>query len=936
EIRYPALQIKKFSNYVKTTKYTILTFIPLNLWQQFHRLSNCYFLLGMIATMTGYSSINPISQAMPLIFVLGVTAIKDAFSDYNRHKQDKKVNLEYYTIYRDKKLQRIYCQDINPGDIIILEKDDKIPADCLLMSSSSEENECYIETSDLDGETNLKHCVALPQLSFLRCIDEFSEIECIVKCEPPNDSFSSFDGTIKLHKIDNFKTNAFGKELAICSNQILFRGSVLRNTNCIYAMSLYTGKDTRIFLNSKQTGLKFSSMEQRINLLLVIIILVNILLLAYSISMDVKYKRRLRKNRYNKFSRSYHWYLDKQENHSLFDDSIKSFFSFFGLYSYLIPLSIFVTLEAIRVLQTKFMEWDHQLLGKRTYKTITQVEWVPMKANSFNLGDDLGRVEFIFSDKTGTLTQNCMKLSKWFINGQIFDGANDPKCLSKIIHAQKMIDYVKEYCRAITTCNTVMPILNHQNFHITYESQSPDEVALIQGLSRCGVRLLTHTKHELSAQVFGEYEKYTIEILTEFSSERKRMSILVKDQNNEYTLYCKGADDVILERLSNDPNVNSEQLIHSTKTALKEFGQSGLRCLVIAMHKFNEEEVKQILEQYKIAENSIGNRTQNINKVVNSIERDLKLLGVTAIEDQLQDNVPETIDYLIHSGIKFWLLTGDNQDTAINIGTSSKLLTKDMNVMIINAHSASHCGRLLDKQINLMKERGEWGKLHFTKPINDPVLYKKSKKESMSILQKKFVELGIRCHVVICCRATPSQKAKVVNIIKTNLNKMTLAIGDGANDVAMIQKAHIGIGIIGREGAQAMRASDYAILEFKFLKTLLCIHGRYSLLRVSKMIYHSFYKNFVFTLIQFFYITVSYWSGTSAYESYFRMSFNTFYTTVFIYILACSDRDVSTNSINKIPELYRQINNKTKGYFTGLKSLGWLIDAIWHSIGKNR
>jgi len=316
-----------------------------------------------------------------------------------------------------------------------------------------------------------------------------------------------------------------------------------------------------------------------------------------------------------------------------------------------------------------------------------------------------------------------------------------------------------------------------------------------------------------------------------------------------------------------------------------------------------------------------------------------------------------------------------------------------MNVMIINAHSASHCGRLLDKQINLMKERGEWGKLHFTKPINDPVLCdqenfrfknnksieslweknalvvsgttlkfifdqdtlsttsnqvnnmnklnstlpkvdedgniiengktvknlipgldmisfirwikkmrqnrkrsrtvypasdpgneyyrndgnksifsmisstfsqgdKKSKKESMSILQKKFVELGIRCHVVICCRATPSQKAKVVNIIKTNLNKMTLAIGDGANDVAMIQKAHIGIGIIGREGAQAMRASDYAILEFKFLKTLLCIHGRYSLLRVSKMIYHSFYKNFVFTLIQFFYITVSYWSGT--------------------------------------------------------------------------
>jgi len=316
--------------------------------------------------------------------------------------------------------------------------------------------------------------------------------------------------------------------------------------------------------------------------------------------------------------------------------------------------------------------------------------------------------------------------------------------------------------------------------------------------------------------------------------------------------------------------------------------------------------------------------------------------------------------------------------------------------MIINAHSASHCGRLLDKQIAKMKERGEWGRLFLGKPnCNDAALSdqenftpkdnrsiehlwkknalvvsgttlkyifdqdilppssnqanmnklnstlpkldedgnviengrslikfnqlldidkisfirwikslsnrkrlktvypsnddegntynerndgtkslfstvsshmstgdKKSKKESMSLLQKKFVELGVRCHVVICCRATPSQKAKVVNIIKTSLNKMTLAIGDGANDVAMIQKAHIGIGIIGREGTQAMRASDYAILEFKFLKTLLCIHGRYSFLRVSKMVYHSFYKNIVLSVIQFLYMFVSYWSGS--------------------------------------------------------------------------
>ncbi|OUM64839.1 hypothetical protein PIROE2DRAFT_25148, partial [Piromyces sp. E2] len=839
-------------NYVKTTKYTIFTFIPLNLWQQFHRLSNCYFLFGILATMTGYSSIDPASQAIPLIFVLGVTAIKDAFSDYNRHVQDKKANLEYYTIFRNGKIQKIYCQDINPGDILILEKDDKIPTDSLLISSSNEENECYIETSDLDGETNLKHCVSLPQLSFIRSIDEFNNIECIVKCEPPNDSFSSFDGTITLHKLNSSSASSQESKLPICSNQILFRGSVLRNTNCIYALSLYTGKNTRIFLNSKQTGLKFSSTEHRINLFLVIIIIFNIILLSVSIFIDVKYKRRLKKNRskYGSLSRAYHWYLDKYENQSVFEDSIKSFFSFFGLYSYLIPISIFVTLEGVRVLQTKFMEWDHRLMGKRI-----------VAANSFNLGDDLGQVEYIFSDKTGTLTQNCMKLSKWCINGKIFDGANDKECLTNIVRIKresvddfKMIDFVYEYCRAITTCNMVIPTLNHQNYNIAYESQSPDEVALIQGLTHCGVRLLTHTKHDISIQLFDSYEEFSIEMLTEFSSERKRMSILVKDKDNNYTLYCKGADDVIMERLSTDPTINSEKIISSTRSALKEFSQNGLRCLVVAMRKFSQDEIVDFLEQYKLAENSIGNRVQNVNKVVNSIEKHLKLLGVTAIEDQLQDEVPETIDYLIHCGIKIWLLTGDNQDTAINIGSSSKLISKDTNLMIINAHSASHCGRLLDKQIAKMKERGEW-------VSNTSSGDKKSKKESMSLLQKKFVELGVRCHVVICCRATPSQKAKVVNIIKSSLNKMTLAIGDGANDVAMIQKAHIGIGIIGREGTQAMRASDYAILEFKFLKTLLCIHGRYSFLRVSKMVYHSFYKNCVLSMIQFLYMTVSYWSG---------------------------------------------------------------------------
>jgi len=194
----PEENLKKNSNYIRTTKYTIWSFLPLNLMSQFRRLYNVYFLFGAFSTLTKYSALNPFTQIFPLLLVLSVTALKDGYEDYKRFLSDKETNNIKYSIFRNGGVDLIPSKDINCGDVVILQKGDKVPADLLLIGSSSEEGTCYIETSDLDGETNLKRRTALSQFSGIRSLDELLRVKCIIHCEQPNDSLTSFDGSISI------------------------------------------------------------------------------------------------------------------------------------------------------------------------------------------------------------------------------------------------------------------------------------------------------------------------------------------------------------------------------------------------------------------------------------------------------------------------------------------------------------------------------------------------------------------------------------------------------------------------------------------------------------------------------------------------------------------------------------------------------------------
>jgi phospholipid-transporting ATPase len=250
---------------------------------------------------------------------------------------------------------------------------------------------------------------------------------------------------------------------------------------------------------------------------------------------------------------------------------------------------------------------------------------------------------------------------------------------------------------------------------------------------------------------------------------------------------------------------------------------------------------EQWAEKYEAATLAVTDREEKVSKVEDEIEYDFDLVGATAIEDRLQDDVANTISVLKEAGIKIWVLTGDKIETAINIGYSCKVLSNDMEQYIIDAVSTD----------DIIDQLAESNKTYLKSSLNAHALVVAGdsllKITAKEHIKEEFLKMAEKMKVVIACRVSPKQKAEIVNLVKVRYpDKTTLAIGDGANDVNMITAAHIGIGISGLEGQQAARASDYAIGQFRFLRTLLLVHGREAYRRNSYVVGYMFYKNILF------------------------------------------------------------------------------------------
>ncbi|KAF9501800.1 calcium transporting ATPase [Pleurotus eryngii] len=931
----PALNSEYCSNFVSASKYSLVTFLPKFLFEQFSKYANLFFLFtACIQQIPGVSPTNPYTTIVPLAGVLLASAFKEVQEDLKRHQSDSELNASKAKVlapggsFEEKK-----WKDIKVGDVVRLESNDFIPADLVLLSSSEPEGLCYIETSNLDGETNLKIKQASTHTASLTSPSLVLNLNGTLRSEQPNNSLYTYEATMDL-----VTNTGAPKQVPLGPDQILLRGAQIRNTPWVYGIAVFTGHETKLMRNATAAPIKRTAVERQVNVQIVFLF---ILLLALSLGSTIGSSIR------SWFFSSQQWYL--VETVSLSDrakEFIEDILTFIILYNNLIPISLIVTMEVVKFQQAQLINSD---LDMYYMKTDT-----PALCRTSSLVEELGQIEYVFSDKTGTLTCNEMEFRCCSIAGVAYadvvdeskrgeggDGQDGWKTFtemgallqesanpfvdvaesgSNMASGSQEKEVIKEFLTLLAVCHTVIPEV--KDGKLVYQASSPDEAALVSGAELLGYQFHTRKPRSVFVNIQGQSQEFEILNVCEFNSTRKRMSTIVRTPQGKIKIYTKGADTVILERLSKNQPYTEKTLAH-----LEEYATDGLRTLCIACRDIPEQEYKQWVSIYDQAAATINGRGEALDEAAELIEKDLFLLGATAIEDKLQDGVPDTIHNLQMAGIKVWVLTGDRQETAINIGMSCKLISESMNLVIVNEETMQTTQEFLEKRLSAIKSQRSTGELEDLALIIDGKSLTFALQKEMN---KTFLELAIMCKAVICCRVSPLQKALVVKLVKKNQKSILLAIGDGANDVSMIQAAHVGVGISGVEGLQAARSADVAISQFRFLKKLLLVHGAWSYRRLSKLILYSFYKNIVLYMTQFWYSFFNNFSGQIAYESWTLSLYNVVFTVLPPLVIGVFDQFVSARILDRYPQLY--ILGQKNAFFTKTAFWLWVANALYHSL----
>uniref|UniRef100_UPI00398F0378 phospholipid-transporting ATPase VB n=1 Tax=Pristiophorus japonicus TaxID=55135 RepID=UPI00398F0378 len=1132
------------SNKIRTTKYTFINFLPKNLFEQFYRFANIYFLF--LAVLNWFPSIEVFHKEitmLPLVVVMSITAIKDGVEDYKRHRFDKKINQARTQVFDWKQKQYVgKCwKDVRVGDFVQLLCNEIIPADMLLLHSSEQNGICHIETSNIDGETNLKQRQVVKGVSNPDSEFEPENFSSTITCESPNNELSKFKGFVEKPE---------KKKIGFDKDSLLLRGCTIRNTKVTVGIVVYAGHETKAMLNNNGPRYKRSKMERRMNTdvlccvgLLVVMCLVGAL--GHSIWVGT-------------FTIWPPFELpDKKGNFiSAAESGISTFLTMVILLQILIPISLYVSIELVKLGQIFFIHNDVDLYDESTDTRL--------QCRALNITEDLGQIQYIFSDKTGTLTENKMVFRRCTIMGTEFQHDENTKRLftytqldsygeeeqllqstasltnlqsntshlrqkskrpmqrsqsissqqqftesrkmsvrhcgslssqgvafsssiekdispdevllkrirDAVVHMDSLTQLkagiglesacIIDFFLALALCNTVVvstvtqprqrvlpsslsktstnsleklrqlfqklklagtsslsipsqsgsdvagslcnkallsskvrpsssygaesvtddagsgagSINNgHENGEVgnnigredydiieeaaekqgnsefCYEAESPDEAALVHAARAYNFTLLSRTSDQVTVKL-PQGDLLTFELLhtLAFDSTRKRMSVIVKHPlTKEIIVYTKGADSVIMDLLEEPAKEEKQQrkIAIKTQTYLDQYASNGLRTLCITKKVLSDGEYKTWASLRHEAETSIDRREPLILETALRLETNLKLLGATGIEDHLQDGVPDTIEALREAGILTWVLTGDKQETAVNIAYACKLLNSKDFIFTLNSENQETCESLLDCILKEVRECNGVNRTTSKLTVNfAPVssAFKPTTKPSFGLvidgntlnvifcgnLQKKFLDLAKCCQSVLCCRSTPLQKSMVIKLVRDHLKVMTLAIGDGANDVSMIQAADVGIGISGQEGMQAVMASDFAISHFKHLKKLLLVHGHWCYTRLANMIIYFFYKNVAYVNLLFWYQFFCGFTGSSMIDYWLMIFFNLFFTSLPPLICGILDKDVSAEMLLELPELYRS------GQQSGAYNLStfWItmLDAFYQSL----
>lgn len=856
---YPKKMSDK-KNKTKTAKYTPLTFFPLNLYRQFSKYSNVFFLITLILLLIPtISPFPPYAYLTAFIIVVGISILKDGIEDFIRYRSDKKANeriihkvvcdrnTEGFNIFEDKNknltISSTFVEDLDVNDVIVLKDNEEVPADIILLNSKINNGKtvkcrsfCYIETSSLDGETNLKKkqsnlytetevCRSTfeeNQLFLCNCDRKIMEDLNSIDVSPGGTEFRDISALLRINH----------KNMLQSERNIVLRGTQVRSTTMILGLVVAVGEDTKIAKNQHQTGLKRSKFEKKVErkmFYIFILYFITLIISCVILTLNLRTEQ-----------------TDLFQIEQLSSKGLQLTGTNYILYSYLIPLSLFVMIEIARVFQKAFIRFDQDIQGAY--------------CRNSNVTEDIGLIDLVLSDKTGTLTENKM-------NFTFFDVGNGIQRVQEL-NVDESLPFVLNLL-----CNNGLQIVNHQ-----YEGISQDEIALVDKIKNIGCHLIKKEDVLLKLQIGSYFITANVLATLEFTSARQRMSTVIQIEKSnckllpEKTIYLlmKGSDQKLKENIAEipaevDPNYRSLLMIHK-KIEMND--------------KFTN-----FIEEY--SDNLLN--SEKIERLFDQIEKDMSFSGIAYIEDKIALKAQETISNLREANIKFWMVTGDKKETAMSCARS------------VGMTDAQACTP--DEILNQIK--------------NNP----------RSDINREYWMSNLPNFLIIY-RTIPDKKAALAKcLVERGLS--VLAIGDGNNDVSMINVATVGVGIKGKEGGQASLAGDFSLMTFHHLSKLIFYHGRNNLIRFSKLTINSFFKNVFLISFQFNFNFATGFSGLSIYNYYFVNYFNVLYTAFIPFSVAVFDKGKDANHFmdvtaqNKIIKTYHE----NRHFFSGTTILSSILFA---------
>ncbi|KAH0552697.1 probable phospholipid-transporting ATPase IIB isoform X1 [Cotesia glomerata] len=897
------------TNVIRNQKYNIITFLPLVLFQQFKFFLNLYFLIMASSQFIPEIRIGYLYTYWgPLCFVLSVTICREAVDDYRRYKRDKEINNQKYQrlLRGTDQPELVPSSKLKVGDMIVVEKGQRVPADLVLLRTTEKSGACFVRTDQLDGETDWKLRLAVPQTQKLDHDSQLFDIKASLYVEKPQKDIHGFIGTF-TREDEGTNEESLGVDNTLWANTAVASGSAL-------GIVVYTGQETRSLMNHSAPRSKIGLLDREINQLTKVLFCAVIGLSLVMMCLKG-------------FGGPWYCYM----------------FRFVLLFSYIIPISLRINLDMGKTFYAWTIQRDKEIAG-----TVVRTTTIP---------EELGRISYLLSDKTGTLTQNKMVFKKLHLGtasyGQeTFDeitsvlknyypvgGENSPSKTTlnrgKVRRSESTRIY--EAVHALALCHNVTPVYDDVNKQLdtvsvettetetgsiqsqtesdrhyypeqqrNYQASSPDEVALVRWTEDIGLTLFSRDRTSMQLKAInGQILSFTILQVFPFTSETKRMGIIVKDlSTSEIMFYLKGADVVMSGIVQYNDWMDEE---------CGNMAREGLRTLVFAKKHLTEDQYLDFETRYNAARCAMNDRPTRVAAVIESLEREMELICVTGVEDRLQERVRPTLELLRNAGIKIWMLTGDKLETATCIAKSSRLVSRNQSLHVFKSVVSRTDAHL---ELNTFRKKQDCAL----------VIGGDSLEVCLQYYQQEFMELACGSPAVVCCRCSPTQKADVVKLIQSHTQKRTAAVGDGGNDVSMIQAADAGIGIEGLEGRQASLAADFSISQFSHLSNLLIVHGRRSYKRSAALSQFVIHRGLIISTMQAVFSAVFYLSSVALYQGFLIVGYATLFTMFPVFSLVL-DKDVSREVAIRFPELYKELS---KGRSLSYKTFFmWVLISIY-------